>query len=422
MPGTSRLSRSALALVLATALPVGCSLPGTSDAPDTEITVTANTTDESSVNSVVEAFQRQNPDIRFTVAFADTNTLQKELPGELREGKGPDVFTVWPGSGNPASVTALEREDLLEGLSPHRFSRTVPEGVKPVTDVLSVAYVVPMSFSAIGAIYSERTLDAIGGTAPATWTELLDLCETARRHGKVLFALGNATPWVTQLVDYALVATTVYADQPDFDEQMGLGEQTFAGSGWRSALHKYLQMEERDCFSAQPLNTTYEEALDQVTDGQAVGVVQVASTLSVLRAADPNLDLRMTALPATDNPEETRMPGAVSAAYGLNARSPHRQAALKFIDFLGSEEGQNLYNRSGATLPALPNTSFTVDPAVEEVARRQKAGTTIPFMDQRWPNSDVQQTHFAQVRDLFAGTADVDEALSALDRAYRDRG
>jgi hypothetical protein len=31
----------------------------------------------------------------------------------------------------------------------------------------------------------------------------------------------------------------------------------------------------------------------------------------------------------------------------------------------------------------------------------------------------VQQTHFAQVYDLFAGTTDVNTALSALDRAYR---
>ncbi|GAA2570854.1 hypothetical protein GCM10010398_71100 [Streptomyces fimbriatus] len=152
-----------------------------------------------------------------------------------------------------------------------------------------------------------------------------------------------------------------------------------------------------------------------------MGVVQVASTLSALRAVAPGPGLRTAALPATDDPEETRMPGAVSAAYGLNADSPHREAALDFIDFLGSEEGQNLYNRSGATLPAMPHTSFAVDPAVEEVAERQKAGTTVPFMDQRWPDSEVQRTHFAQIEALFAGTTGVDEALAALDRAYRDR-
>ncbi|MEV5728351.1 ABC transporter substrate-binding protein [Streptomyces pharetrae] len=421
MPVTTRLSRSALAISCASALLAGCSLLDTSDGRHREITVLANVTDESSMNSVVTAFHRQNPDIHVSVTYADTSTLQKELPGKLREGEGPDVFTVWPGSGNPASVTALERDGLLEELALRRFNRTLPEGVRPVTDVLGITYVVPMSFSAIGAIYSGRTLDAIGGSVPATWSELLDLCDTAREHGKVLFALGNATPWVTQLLAYALVATAVYADQPDFDDLMNQGKRTFAASGWRTALEKYLAMNDRGCFGPRPLGTSYEDALDQVADGRAVGVVQVASTLSALRAAAPGLDLRMTALPATDDPEETRMPGAVSAAYGLNADSPHREAALGFIDFLGSEEGQNLYNRSGATLPAIPHTSFAVDPAVEEVAERQKAGTTVPFMDQRWPNSEVQRTHFAQIEALFAGTTSVDEALAALDRAYQKR-
>lgn len=233
--------------------------------------------------------------------------------------------------------------------------------------------------------------------------------------------MGNATPWVTQLIPYALVATTVYADEPDFDRTMELGKETFAGSGWRTALSKHLEMEERGCFNADPLDTTYEETLDQVATGRAVGVVQVASVLSQLRAAAPGLTLRMTALPAGDDPDDTWMPGAVSAAYGLDPGTPHRKEALAFIDFLGSARGQNLYNRSGATLPAIPNDSFTVDPAIREVAERQKAGSTIPFMDQRWPNSAVQQTLFAQIEALLAGTTDVAAALAALDGAYRDR-
>lgn len=419
MSVTAYLCRSVLAVTGATALLAGCSLTDTTG-HDTTVTFMASVTDKAAVNSVVAAFERQNPEIHIEVSFADINTLQKELPHKLRADRAPDVFTVWPGSGNPASVATLERANLLEELSLRPFSRTVPEGVKPVTDVLGITYVVPMSFSAIGAIYSQRTLDEIGGSAPTTWSELLDLCDTAEQHGKVLFALGNATPWVTQLVTYALVATTVYSDQPDFDEQMALGKQSFAGSGWRTALEKYLEMHDRGCFSRHPLDTTYADAVKQVADGRAVGTVQVASTISVLQATAPDLDLRMKVLPATDDPEQTRMPGAVSAAYGLNASTPHREAALKLIDFLASTEGQNLYNRFGATLPALPNESFDVSRVVKEVAERQKADTTVPFMDQRWPNPNIQQTHFEQIERLFAKKASVDEALKALDLSYQE--
>jgi raffinose/stachyose/melibiose transport system substrate-binding protein len=396
-----------------------CSVIGAgSDTSDTEVSVRTNITDKASMQAVVAAFHRARPGIHVNVSYADTNTLQKELPQQLRAGKAPDVFTVWPGSGNPASVLALKEDDFLEALSLRFFAGRIPDNMRPVTDGGVGTYLVPVTFSAIGAIYSAETLKAIGGTRPTTYSTLLALCDTARRHGKVLFALGNQTPWVTQLVDYALVATTVYAHDPGFDTQMESGKESFARSGWRQAMTKYLEMRDRGCFSTAPLKTSYEDALDQVADGRAVGVVQVAGTLAALRSAAPGMHFRMTALPATDQPNETRMPGAVSAAYGLNAKAPHRKAALAFVDFLGSERGQNLYNRSGATLPALPSNSFSTDPAVAEVARRQKDGTTVPFMDQRWPNSEVQQTHFEQVRALFAGTTDIAHALAAMDRAY----
>lgn len=87
------------------------------------------------MDAVVAEFHRLNPDTHVTVDYSDTGDLQQELPGALRAGDGPDVFTVWPGSGNPASVTALEHDNLLENLSLRRFNRTMPIGVKPVTDV-----------------------------------------------------------------------------------------------------------------------------------------------------------------------------------------------------------------------------------------------------------------------------------------------
>jgi raffinose/stachyose/melibiose transport system substrate-binding protein len=183
----------------------------------------------------------------------------------------------------------------------------------------------------------------------------------------------------------------VYADDPDFDTQMGYGKRTFARSGWRKAMTEYLEMRDRGCFSAEPLHTTYQDALDQVAHGRAVGIIQVAGTLAALQAEAPGTHFRMSAVPATDDPDETRMPSAVSAAYGLNAHTSHCEAAPALIDFLGSEQGQNLYNRFGATLPARPDDSFSVDPAVVEAARRQKDGTTVPFMDQRWPDSQCSK-------------------------------
>ncbi|MGW4230775.1 ABC transporter substrate-binding protein [Streptomyces sp. NPDC004980] len=387
---------------------------------DGTLEITANITDRAAMESVVAAFERENPQAEAVVTYADTDRLQSSLPAQLSSGTGPDVFTVWPGYGSSAALRTLEATGRLADLSDLDFVRRVPEDTKWVTQVGGRTYVVPTNYSGIGAIYSKTAMRDIGGTEPATWEELLQLCDKAEAGGKVLFSLGIKTPWVTQLADYALAATTVYADRPDFATAMSNGQATFADSGWKEALKKYVELDDRGCFSSDPLGTSYETSIEDVAEGRAVGVIQVAGSSSAITAAAPRLQLGMFALPASNNAAQTHMPGAVSAAYGVNAGSDNKKLAMRFAEFLGSDTGQNLYNQDSGTLPAIPNDRFTAAPVLKELVEHQKAGTTVPFMDQLWPNPQVQQEHFVQIQELFSDRTDIDGVLTALDEIYQE--
>ena len=406
------------AAITATALLLSACGSGSSASNPNSLKVAANATDRASVDAVVTAFKEENPGVEVNVTYADTDQLQSTLRTQLSSGTGPDVLTVWPGNGNPGALQVLQPAGYLADLSSASFVSAIPEASKPVTQVDGKTYIVPANYSGIGVIYTQKALDEIGGQEPKTWDELLALCGKARDNGKVLLALGIQTPWVTQLVTYALAATTVFADKPTFGQDMAAGKEKFAGSGWKAALEKYLEMNERGCFSDKPLGTSYETSLKDVAQGKAVGVVQVASSLSSVRKEAPDADVRMFPLPADNDPAKTRMPGAVSAAYGVNAKSGNPELARKFVELLGSEKGQNLYNEKGGTLPAIPNASFKADPALTLLDQHLRNGTTVAFMDQYWPTPKVQQEHFTQIQKLFSGSTSVDDVLTALDKVY----
>ncbi|MFJ8886118.1 ABC transporter substrate-binding protein [Streptomyces sp. NPDC102402] len=418
-----RTSRRLRVTVMVTGLAMSlsaCGGSGSAATDDGTLKITANITDRSAMKTVVAAFERENPQVEIVVTYADTDQLQSTLPAQLSAGEAPDVFTVWPGYGNPAALRTLESAGRLADLSGLEFARRVPEDTKWVTRVGDATYAVPANYSGIGAVYSKQAMRDIGGTTPETWDELLRLCDKAKAGGKVLFALGIETPWVTQLADYALAATTVYADRPGFATEMSKGRATFAGSGWREALEKYVELDKRGCFSSDPSRTSYETSIQDVAEGRAVGVIQVAGTTTAITATAPETQLAMFALPAGDDAAQTRMPGAVSAAYGVNSASDNKELAMEFAEFLGSDTGQNLYNQDSGTLPAIPNDRFTADPVLKDLVAHQKAGTTVPFMDQLWPNPQVQQEHFIQIQKLFSGRTDVDGVLAALDEAYQE--
>jgi raffinose/stachyose/melibiose transport system substrate-binding protein len=424
MRSTHRLIVVPAALAASAALAAtGCS-SGTnaSGGGSDTLRVAAVATDRPGTEAVIKAFKAKNPNAKFTTSYADTDQYQGTLRTQLSSGTAPDVFFAWPGNGNPGAIDVLAPTGYLGDLSARPWTSQIPPGIKPVTQVGGKTYIVPLTFVGIGALYNKKAMDEAGAKPPTTWTELLAFCDTAKSKGKVAFALGNQTDWVTQLVDYALVPTTVYAGNAGFDQQMKSGSATFANSGWKTAMGKYLEMNKRGCFSKDPLGTSFETSVSQVAKGDALAAVQVTSTLSQIKSEAPQgSEFGLFPVPATDNAAETRMPGAAGGAFALNAKAKNPDLAGKFIDFLATPEAMNLYAGATGNLPSVPNAQFKLDPVLQPLVDFQKANKTVPFMDQLWPNPKVQQAHFTGVQNMFAGKADPAEVLRDMDAAYREK-
>ncbi|WP_258563953.1 extracellular solute-binding protein [Streptomyces himalayensis] len=258
-----------------------------------------------------------------------------------------------------------------------------------------------------------------GLTPPDTWTKLLAFCQAAKAKGTPAFALGNQDNWVTQLVLYALVATTVYGDDRDFDKKMQAGQAAFAQSPWTTALDKYLTMEKTGCFQKNPLGTNYEASQELAATGKTLGIIQGNWVIALLKQKNPQGTFTLRALPATDDASETLIPAAAGAGYGVNAKAKNEELALKFVNFVMSPEGMNLFVKKQGGLPSLPDTGFAVDPSLTELSKFVRADRTVPFMDQLWPNAKVQQTMLSGLQEIFSGQSTPKKLLDDMDADYK---
>jgi raffinose/stachyose/melibiose transport system substrate-binding protein len=272
----------------------------------------------------------------------------------------------------------------------------------------------------IGAIYNKTAFRRAGVTIPRTWSQLLSDCQTFKSRGIVPIALGAQTPWVTQLIDYALVPSTVYARDARFDDEQAAGTRTFVGSGWRDAMNRYLQLQREGCFNDNPDGTTFEQQTSMVGTGRAAMAVQVSSVLSGFRdaAASPD-DISMFPFPAAENPADNWIPAGVVVGLGVSSRSGNKETAKNFIDFLGQPENMGRWAAAVAAVPLVTDASTRIDPALQPFLPYMRDNKAVPFMDQRWPNAEVQPAHFAVVQQLLAGKTSVDDALKQMDEAYK---
>ncbi|WP_261165707.1 ABC transporter substrate-binding protein [Microbacterium sp. Marseille-Q6965] len=415
-----RVVGTALVGLLAVGMVAGCSndtTGGGNGGSGDALTFASVTSDKPAAEAVAAAFTEETG-IEITLTTADTDDYQTTLRTQLSSGTAPDVFFVWPGDGNPMALQVVAEAGLVEDLSDMDFVEKIPEAYRVLSDFEDGTYVAPVSSAGIGAAYNLTVMEEVGLEVPQTWTEVLTLCADAQAAGKAAFALAGQTPWQVQLIPYALTPTLVYGPNPDFAQQMADGEATFADSEWTTAFEKYIEMNEAGCFQDSALGTGYEDALDLVAKGEALASVQVNASVEMIRQGAPEgTELRLEPLPATDDPAETRMAAAMGAGYSINVGTEKGEQARQFIEFLTSEEGQRLYADSIAGIPAL-DPEYEVDPALEPLMTYMAEGKTDPFMDQLWPNPNVQQVHLEVDQQLLAGDITVEEALARMDEAY----
>ncbi|MEW1775550.1 extracellular solute-binding protein [Streptomyces sp. NPDC086777] len=382
-------------------------------------TLTLASVDQGSIEDVVKAFEKANPGVtvRYTTSGADQ--YQQQIRTQLSSGTAPDVMSVWPGNGNPAATYVLAKPGYLRDLSDRPWAAKMPPAIKSVAQYQGKTYTAIFGQNGIGAVYNQQAMADAGLTPPDTWTRLLAFCRAAKAKGTPAFALGIQDNWVTQLVLYGLVATTVYGPDRDFDQKMQAGQTTFAQSAWTTALNKYVTMEKTGCFQKNPLGTNYEASQQLAATGKTLGIVQGNWVIALLKQKNPKGTFTFKALPATDDPTTTLVPAAAGAGYGVNAKTKNPELALKFVDFVMSPQGMNLFAKKQGGLPALPDTGYQADPSLTELSTFIGANRTVPFMDQRWPNAKVQQTMLSGLQEIFSGQTTPEKLLKEMDTDYK---
>ncbi|WP_433163190.1 ABC transporter substrate-binding protein [Kribbella sp. CA-247076] len=375
---------------------------------------------EAGLRKALDDFKKANADFDFNLSFSPADQLQTALRAQLAAGNAPDLHAVYPGNGSAMSMVQLSKANLLADLSDQPWTQKIPTGFKGAFQNDGKTFIFSPGTSVLGAIYNKKAFAATGVEPPATWTELLTVCDKLKKKGIVPIALGAQTPWVTQLINYALVPATVYAKTPDFDDQLMAGKTSFADSGWADAMTKYLELQKKGFFNDNPNGTTYEQATSMVGTGKAAMAVQVSAVLQAFREAAPAPDdLGMFPFPATDVAADNWIPGGVVVGIALNAKSKKADQVKKFIEYCGQPAIVNAWAEAVACVPLYSDGEAKVDPVLKPFLPYLEEDKAVPFMDQRWPNAEVQPTHFAVVQELLGGKTTVQGALKKMDEAYR---
>lgn len=419
-----RTSAAVAAVGTVALLLTGCS-SGTQANQDTkgESTISwSGFTGDPVAEALIKKFEEKNPGTNIKFTGLPFPQILSQTSTELLSGTASDIVTVFPGEGGPTTVQTLVKSNYLEDLTAQSWTKNFSDSSKKMMGTDGKVYFGANNSTIIPAIYNDQALKAVGASAPTTYSKVLELCKAAKGAGKVAYALAGLSGGNLHLIPYALTATLVYGENPNFvDEQAG-GKANFSDSQWRAALQKYKEMNDAGCFTANALGTSGDVAQAQVVSGDAVGMVNVSNAIAYLETAAPQgTTFSTAAFPATDDASQTVLPVALGAGYGVNAKSKNKDLAMKFMDFIMSDEGMQVAVDVGKVFPSQPVANYKPTPALAGVAEQAQGKKIAAFPDQTWPNSVVAQTFSDELQKFLGGQASQEDVLKAMDEAYKQQ-
>jgi len=405
--------------VAAALLLVGCSTaaPPTTAGGESGGKLTLAIDNPALLEPVVAEFTKKYPEIDAEVLPIGSNGYTQVLQTQLASGTAPDVFMVYPGTGEPLTNQKLGERGLLKPLKGDWIEKLGAANLS-LLEYDGEVNAIPGTLASIGITYNDQALAAIGAKPAESFDEVLALCDSASAAGTALFSAGQKDAWVGQIVPWAIAVPMIYGPNPDFSSDLVSGDTSFAKGGWEQVFDRVDELITRKCFNEGAVGTGWTDAQKLLADGEVLATVNYGVSKSLADMTPDGTTYTYTAFPAGEKGDPAYMPIAPSKGFAINAKAKNPDAAEKFIEFMATDEGQTAFANASGLAPALDAPSFEPDAASAYMLDVYTQDLGRPYPHLFWPNGATIEALYNGMQNLYIDKTTPSEIVSSLDAAF----
>lgn len=315
-------------------------------------------------------------DVKF-LAYKNTE-YPAVLSTALASGGGPDIIhtRAYGGLSNLSDAGYLLPVNAKNVPNLATFNTLTLEGSRgyklPFNKDL---FGVPFATQSLGIFYNQALLTKAGITEmPKTWEEFKAACRTLKAKGISPLANGSKeAPILEQM--FGVVGPNFYGGT-DFFEAVRSGKKNFTDPGFVKAVEEVVAL--KDFMPPNAMGIGENESRTLFATGSAAFFMTGSWNIDTLKDLNPQLNFSFMGAPPLTAGGKSWISTFADGNYSINANTRNREAALKFINYLGSQEfGQELTNelRQNSAVPGVKVT----DPILASVNTATSKGGT-PFL------------------------------------------
>jgi glucose/mannose transport system substrate-binding protein len=411
--------RGLLQAVCAAALVGACGSSSGPSAPRALVVLNWLTADSeaNALDALFHVVESRYAGVSITNAAEDQSAVaQQELATQMAQGNPPDSFQVVSGSSLDYWVEKEALEPLDSLAAAQGWTSVIPAPVLESVSRNGSLYGVPLDIERDNTLFFNKQVFAAHGVTPPTGIgDFLTVAEALDAKGVTPFAVSAYEGWTiaSTLFEAVLVAQA----GPDFYQAYLTGKKSADNPEMRVALGTLGQM--MGYANADRMSTQWADAVADVCSGKAAMLVMPDFAKGEL--ANDGCDASKVGY-VPMQPAGTPSFVFVSITFELPNGAPHRDAAIQFLETVGSEAGQAAFNPIKGSIPArtdVPSSLF------DELSVKTQADFTAA--DERLvpgyaalTSPNFQAAISAALQNFVdpAGDNSVDVAMTALSQNY----
>jgi raffinose/stachyose/melibiose transport system substrate-binding protein len=362
-------------------------------------------------------YMKANPNVEIKIEYYQVATYQQALLSQLQAGNAADIIFGNGGSGQLYGFLELARAGRLANLAGSPWVKRIPPSARPFYMIGKRVYGLPVGNVFVGPEYDKTAFANLNLKVPETFAQLLNICRVARANGKAAISIaGTAFPnigiWMMMIS-----ASSVYSDDPKWNQKRLAGQVTFQNSGWRTTVNRFKAMVDARCFQDGAAGGTIPGNFTNIGTGRTLMMGAPAGVIPSILAVNPNAKIGVFPFPGATK-AQTRALVGLTDGLAVNAASPNKAEAIKFLTFVAREGQSRIWPTVARGTSIVDGIKGKVPAEAALFAPYLKANKTVVFPNLEWPNGDIYITLGALGQGLLTGQTTVDEVLRGLDQKW----
>ncbi len=369
---------------------------------------------EDTIQALLDYLAEEVPDVEIEFQFIDNSNYDTIVDTQLSAGEGPDIICESPASAlKHAKLGYLEEVNDLGAL----YSSAG-------TNVYSYdgnIYALP-GISWFEGIYFNKTMfEENNIELPTTFDEYLAVCKQLQDLGIKPLAAGLKS-WEPMLKNSMAFVTAEYLSTDagsSFGEDYRNGEAKLDGT-WNPYLEKWSEMITSGVYTTDMTGIDHDQALEEFATGKAAMFCSGPWDLETIQSKNPDLVVDMMPFYGTQASAGWLI-GGPGCGVAVNAASANKEAALKVLTAISTEEGQRAFwenNQGGSSY--LEGVEFELPEAYNSASSALAAGNVYCPWNEWGDAAGAHETYGTEMQSYLLGEQDLSQTLVNVDNAVQE--